>query len=265
MSELGFRLENVSHRFENRRSDVVALQNVSFEAHPGEFICLVGPSGCGKSTILRILAGLLEPTSGKVVFGDGGTSVRPTTALVFQEHGVFPWMTVRENVAFGLEMHGVPRGEREARADAMLNDVGLAGFAASYPHELSVGMRQRVGVARAFISEVQLLLMDEPFGALDALTKRTMQEELLRLWRHHRHTLVFVTHDVDEAAALADRILVFSRRPATVLREFLLPPDRPRGPSADDDPEVRQASGLIWDLLMSDSSSPASASQLANS
>jgi NitT/TauT family transport system ATP-binding protein len=234
---------------------------VSFEARPGEFICLVGPSGCGKSTILRILAGLLDPTSGTVIFGNGVAGSRPTTALVFQEHGVFPWMTVRENVAFGLEMHGVPRVEREARADALLRDVGLSGFAASYPQELSVGMRQRVGVARAFISDVQLLLMDEPFGALDALTRRTMQEELLRLWRHHRHTLVFVTHDVDEAAALADRIIVFSRRPATVLQEFSLPSDRPRGPSARRIPEVRNTSRLIWDLVMSDSAPPADAEE----
>ena len=253
MSEIGFKFENVSHVFDNRRAEVTALQNVTFEAQPGEFICLVGPSGCGKSTILRILAGLLEPTSGRVVFGDGVSGERPTTALVFQEHGVFPWMTVRENVAFGLEMQGVPRKEREARADALLGDVGLSGFATNYPQELSVGMRQRVGVARAFISEVQLLLMDEPFGALDALTKRTMQEELLRLWRKHRHTLVFVTHDVDEAAALADRIIVFSRRPATVLQEFPLPSDRPRGPSARRIPEVRNTSRLIWDLVMSDS------------
>jgi NitT/TauT family transport system ATP-binding protein len=187
------------------------------------------------------------------VFGDGLGSPRPKTALVFQEHGVFPWMTVRENVAFGLEMQGVPQAERNSRADALLADVGLSGFASSYPQELSVGMRQRVGVARAFISEVQLLLMDEPFGALDALTRRTMQEELLRLWRKHRHTLVFVTHDVDEAAALADRIIVFSRRPATVLQEFVLPADRPRGPSSRRIPEVRQTSRLIWDLVMSDS------------
>ncbi len=253
MSELGFRFENVSHRFDNRDAEVTALQNVSFEVEPGEFICLVGPSGCGKSTILRILAGLLDPTSGTVVFGNAPGNSRPTTALVFQEHGVFPWMTVRENVAFGLEMRGVPREERNARADALLRDVGLAGFASNYPQELSVGMRQRVGVARAFISEVQLLLMDEPFGALDALTKRTMQEELLRLWRQHRHTLVFVTHDVDEAAALADRIIVFSRRPATVLQQFSLPSDRPRGPAARRIPEVRNTSRLIWDLVMSDS------------
>lgn len=253
MSELGFRFENVSHRFDNRGAEVSALQNVSFEARPGEFICLVGPSGCGKSTILRILAGLLEPTSGRVVFGDGVSGARPATALVFQEYGVFPWMTVRENVAFGLEMQGVSRKEREARADALLRDVGLSGFASSYPQELSVGMRQRVGVARAFISDVELLLMDEPFGALDALTKRTMQEELLRLWRKHEHTLVFVTHDVDEAAALADRIIVLTRRPATVLQEFSLPSDRERGPSVRRIPEVRNTSRLIWNLVMSDS------------
>ena len=259
MTELGFRCEKVSHVFSNRGSDIEALTDVTFSAQPGEFICLVGPSGCGKSTLLRILAGLLEPTSGRVIFGNSDSGVRPSTALVFQEHGVFPWMSVRDNVAFGLEMQGVPRAEREARADVLLRDVGLDGFASAYPSVLSVGMRQRVGVARAFISDVQLLLMDEPFGALDALTKRMMQEELLRLWRLHRHTLVFVTHDVDEAVALADRIIVMTKRPATVHEQFVLPPDRPRGPTARKIPEARETGRRIWDIVMSDIDSPSHA------
>ena len=249
MSEIRFRCENLSHSFATEDGEIPALDGVTFEAQPGEFICLVGPSGCGKSTLLRILAGLLSPTSGGVVYG-GAEGKRPSTALVFQENGVFPWMTVRENVAFGLEMDGVPRAERDRRADEMLRDVGLSGFAARWPHELSVGMRQRVSVARAFISDVQLLLMDEPFGALDALTRRRMQDELLRLWRQHRHTLVFVTHDVDEAIALADRIIVMSNRPARVLEEFVLPADRERGPAARRLPEVRSAGRTIWDLVM---------------
>jgi NitT/TauT family transport system ATP-binding protein len=255
MTELGFRFDNVSHVFSNRGSEIQALRDVTFSAQPGELICLVGPSGCGKSTLLRVLAGLLEPTSGSVTFGNGHSNTRPTTALVFQENGVFPWMTVSENVAFGLEMQRVPREERERRACDLLRDVGLQGFEHSYPNELSVGMRQRVGVARAFISDVQLLLMDEPFGALDALTKRTMQMELLRLWRHHRHTLVFVTHDVDEAVALADRIIVFTRRPATVLEEFILPPERERGPTARRVREVREIGRRIWDIVMRDTDS----------
>lgn len=249
MTELRFRCENLSHTFLSSGGAVPALDSVSFEAHPGEFICLVGPSGCGKSTLLRILAGLLAPSSGRVEFGLAGEA-RPSTALVFQENGVFPWMSVRDNVAFGLEMQRVPRDERERRADAMLRDLGLGGFAASWPHELSVGMRQRVSVARAFMSDVQLLLMDEPFGALDALTRRLMQEELLRLWRLHRHTLVFVTHDVDEAIALADRIIVLTNRPARVLEEFVLPSDRERGPGARRLPEVRAAGRRIWDLVL---------------
>lgn len=255
MTELGFRVDGVSHVFANRGSEIAALHNVTFSAQPGEFICLVGPSGCGKSTLLRILAGLLQPTSGSVTFGSENMSRRPSTALVFQENGVFPWMTVSENVAFGLEMQRVPLNERQRRAHELLRDVGLQGFEHSYPNELSVGMRQRVGVARAFISDVQLLLMDEPFGALDALTKRTMQLELLRLWRHHRHTLVFVTHDVDEAVALGDRIVVFTRRPAAVLAEFVLPADRERGPTARRLREVRETSRQIWDIVMRDSGS----------
>ena len=249
MTELRFRCENLSHKFYSSGGAIAALDRVTFEAQPGEFICLVGPSGCGKSTLLRVLAGLLQPTSGHVYYGAAGTS-RPTTALVFQENGVFPWMTVRENVAFGLEMSGVGKAERERRADEMLRDVGLGGFANNWPHELSVGMRQRVSVARAFMSDVQLLLMDEPFGALDALTRRRMQDELLRLWRRDRHTLVFVTHDVDEAIALGDRIIVMTNRPATVLEEFSLPSDRDRGPAARRLPEVRAAGRRIWDLVM---------------
>ena len=249
MSELRVRCENLSHSFPASGGEIPALGGVTFDAEPGEFICLVGPSGCGKSTLLRILAGILTPTSGRVDFGLSN-GARPSTALVFQENGVFPWMNVRDNVAFGLEMSGVPRNEREHRADAMLRDVGLEGFATNWPHELSVGMRQRVSVARAFMTDVQLLLMDEPFGALDALTRRRMQEELLRLWRHHRHTLIFVTHDVDEAVALADRILVLSNRPGRVLEEFILPADRERGPAAGGPAEVRDAGRRIWDLVM---------------
>jgi NitT/TauT family transport system ATP-binding protein len=250
MSELGFRCESVSHAFSNRGATTVALRDVSFSAQPGEFICLVGPSGSGKSTLLRILAGLLQPSSGRVIFSEEADATKPATALVFQEDGVFPWMTVRENVAFGLEMLGVSKAEREQRADALLSDVGLANLGSSYPHELSVGMRQRVGVARAFVADVPLLLMDEPFGALDALTRRVMQEQLLRLWRLHRHTLVFVTHDVEEAIALADRIVVFTDRPGRVLREFVLPAERSRGPSTEPMPEVQEISRQVWSLLL---------------
>lgn len=248
MTELGFRCENVSHVFSNHGVATAALDNVSFSAEPGELICLVGPSGSGKSTLLRILAGLLTPTDGRVIFGTGST--QPSSALVFQEQGVFPWMTVRDNVAFGLEMLGITKAERESRADSILSEVGLAEFESRYPHELSVGMRQRVGVARAFIADVPLLLMDEPFGALDALTKRLMQKELLRLWRLHRHTLVFVTHDVDEAIALADRIVVLTERPGSVLKEFVLPPERARGLWNETDPGAHKISRQVWNLLL---------------
>ncbi len=243
------RCENLSHTFQHGDREIKTLDSLSFKAQAGEFICVVGPSGCGKSTLLRIIAGLLRPTSGRVVFGsDKNTGAH--SSLVFQENGVFPWMRVLDNVAFGLEMNGVARGEREKRALDILRDVGLEGFANSWPHELSVGMRQRVSVARAFLAERDLLLMDEPFGALDALTRRLMQEELLRLWRKRRPTLVFVTHDVDEAIALADRIIVMTSRPARVLEEFVLPADRERGPAARRLPEVRGAGRRIWDLVV---------------
>ena len=249
MTERGFRCEKLSHTFHHDARDIPTLDEVSFEAQPGEFICVVGPSGCGKSTLLRILAGLLAPTSGRVVVGSA-ESTGTHSSRVFPENGVFPWMRVIENVAFGLEMKGIEKGERVKRALDILRDVGLEDFANSWPHELSVGMRQRVNVARAFLAEGDLLLMDEPFGALDALTRRMMQEELLRLWRQHRHTLVFVTHDVDEAVALADRIIVLTKRPARVLEEFTLPSDRQRGPSARRLPEVRGVGRRIWDIVV---------------
>lgn len=249
MTDRGLRCEKLSHTFHHDDRDIATLDELSFEAQAGEFICIVGPSGCGKSTLLRILAGLLQPTSGRVVFSSG-EATGPHSSLVFQENGVFPWMRVLDNVAFGLEMNGVARVERERRAFDMLRDVGLEGFANCWPHELSVGMRQRVSVARAFLADRDLLLMDEPFGALDALTRRLMQEELLRLWRQRRHTLVFVTHDVDEAIALADRIIVMTRRPARVLEQFVLPADRQRGPSARRLPEVRGVGRRIWDLVV---------------
>jgi NitT/TauT family transport system ATP-binding protein len=245
---IGFRCHDVSRRFAARGEEVAALDSVTFAIRALEFVCIVGPSGCGKSTLLRIIGGLLAPTSGKVLFDGAAAGDRPRTGLVFQEHGTFPWMTVLDNVAFGLEMSGMPRAERRERAMAFVERVGLASFARHYPHELSVGMRQRVGVARAFVSGAPILLMDEPFGSLDAQTKWVLQAELLRVWQEDRKLVVFVTHDIEEAVLLADRVLVMTGRPGRIREELHVPLGRPRDLPRDQE-RVSELTWHIWRLL----------------
>ena len=243
----GLECRGVGLRYWRRRGPVTALEDVTFAVEDGEFVCLVGPSGCGKTTLLKIVAGLLRPTEGDVVFH--GSNGRPRTGLVFQEHGVFPWMSVLDNVAFGLEMRGVPRRERRERARAFIEQVGLGSFAESHPHELSVGMRQRVGIARAFVTDVPILLMDEPFGSLDAQSKRVLQEELLRVWRDHRKIVLYVTHDIEEAVLLGDRVLVMTGRPGRIREEIHVPLPRPRQPSLAEERTVTEIKWHIWRLL----------------
>jgi NitT/TauT family transport system ATP-binding protein len=249
MTDLEFCCDRVSHTFHNRNGDVRAIDNITLAARVGEFVCIVGPSGCGKSTLLRIIAELLTPTEGAVIFGGPGEHGRHRSGLVFQDHGVFPWLTVLENVALGLELQGVNRSEREDRARSFIRQAGLEEFEASFPHELSVGMRQRVGVARAFASDVQLLLMDEPFGSLDAQTKRVMLKDLVNLWQEAKRTVVYVTHDVEEAIALGDRVIVLSPRPATIVEEFQLVSERSRDLRSRTHPDTRELAAHIWDLL----------------
>jgi NitT/TauT family transport system ATP-binding protein len=205
------------------------LHDVSLSAEPGEFICLLGPSGCGKSTLLGALAGHLRVARGTLrLDGADIAGPDPERGLVFQQHTLFPWKTVLDNVAYGLKMKGVDRATREHEARMLIERVGLAGFERRYPRELSGGMQQRVEIARVLINRPRLLLMDEPFGALDALTRARMQELLLELWASLRPTIVFVTHDIDEALFLADRVLVLSARPGRIVEELRVPFERPR-------------------------------------
>lgn len=241
--------QHLCKTYQTRNGVVTALENVTFSAREQEFVCFVGPSGCGKTTLLKIIAGLLESTSGQITFNAEPADGRPHNSLVFQEHGLFPWMTVLDNVAFGLEMQGVRRQERRDRARAFIEKVGLVSFAHSYPHELSVGMRQRVGIARAFVAEPQMLLMDEPFGSLDAQTKLVLREELLRIWKAHRKLVVYVTHDIEEAVLLGDRILVMTGRPGRIREEIPIPLGRPRDLSNRERPEVAEIKWHIWKIL----------------
>jgi NitT/TauT family transport system ATP-binding protein len=249
ISSMGFECQHLCKVYRTRNGVVPALEDVTFSVGEREFVCLVGPSGCGKTTLLKLIAGLLQPTSGRIVFAAEPANDHPRSALVFQEHGLFPWMSVLDNVAFGLEMQGVGRLERRDRARAFIEQVGLASFAHSYPHELSVGMRQRVGIARAFVADSQILLMDEPFGSLDAQTRLVLQEELLRIWRDHKKLVVYVTHDIEEAVLLGDRVLVMTGRPGSIREEIPIPLPRPRALSAREQPEVMEIKWHIWKML----------------
>lgn len=239
----------ISKTYGNRNGHVGALENVSFQVADQEFVAILGPSGCGKTTLLKIIAGLLAPSAGRIELHDAPPAGRPSSAMVFQDHGLFPWMTVLENVAFGLRMQGGERDASRQRARDFIARVGLQHFAGSYPHELSVGMRQRVGIVRAFVTDPPLLLMDEPFGALDSQTRRVLQGELLRLWGERRSIVVFVTHDIDEAIRLADRILLLSGRPGQVREEIPVPLSRPRDLESLDPARVSEIRRHIWHLM----------------
>lgn len=218
-----------------------ALENVNLEIGDTEFICLVGPSGCGKTTLLRIIAGLETATSGSVTIdGRAVTGPDPKRGMVFQEYSLFPWRKVIDNVAFGLEMKGIAKEERHRIAEHYIEMVGLAQFRNAYPYELSGGMRQRVAIARALANDPDVLLMDEPFGALDAQTRNRMQKELLSLWEQTKKTIIFVTHSVDEAVYLSDRIVVLSPRPGTVREVMEIPWSRPRDRTNAEFAEVRR-------------------------
>ena len=217
----------VAKTFPGQSGAVEALRDVNLVCREGEFVCFLGASGCGKSTLLQIIGGIERPSEGAVVI-DGHEIEGPSKALsmVFQDYGLFPWATVTDNVAFNLRARGVGRRERETAVAEALDLVGLSGFATRFPHELSGGMRQRAGLARALTTKPKLLLMDEPFGALDTHTRANLQQELLSIWSRNSTTILFVTHDIDEALILADRIVVFRPRPGRI--RSIVTPDLPR-------------------------------------
>jgi NitT/TauT family transport system ATP-binding protein len=223
------RVKGLEKVFTKDKRIVRALEDFDLEVAEGEFVCLLGPSGCGKTTVLRIIAGLETKSAGQVlVHGEEIDGSRPRVGMVFQEFALFPWRTARKNVEFGLEVKGVPEAARARTAAKYLDLVGLRGFADSYPRELSGGMKQRVAIARALANEPAVLLMDEPFGSLDAQTRNLMQKELLRIWSATKKTILFVTHSVDEAVYLADRIAVMTARPGKVREIIPVPLPRPR-------------------------------------
>jgi NitT/TauT family transport system ATP-binding protein len=232
------------------RAPVRALDAFDMDVEDGEFISIVGPSGCGKSTFLNVLLGLIKPDAGEVLMhGRKITGPGSERAMVFQEFGLLPWRTVQHNIELGLELKRIAAVKRRLIAERLISLVGLAGFESHYPHELSGGMKQRVGLARALATDPEVLLMDEPFAALDAQTRDLMQVELLRIWREARKTVLFVTHQIDEAIYLSDRVLVMSRRPGRTKRVFDINLPRPRDYEMRVTPEFNDLKLEIWNTL----------------
>jgi NitT/TauT family transport system ATP-binding protein len=241
-------LQGVSQRYRSTNNgDLLALDNIGLQVRAGEFLCIVGPSGCGKSTLLHLIAGLERPTEGEVLL-DGRPIAQPGTdrILIFQELGLFPWLNVMENVEFGLRMAGMDKRQRRTRAQEYLRLVHLGKFEHSYIHQLSGGMRQRVALARALATEPDVLLMDEPFAALDAQTRDLLHDELERIWKETGRTIIFVTHNVREAVRLGDRVVLLTFRPGRVKREFII--DLPRPRQLEEVEVARAARGILDEL-----------------
>jgi NitT/TauT family transport system ATP-binding protein len=239
-------VKGVNKVFRTDERDVVALKEINLQIPHGQFVCLLGPSGCGKSTLLNAIAGFSLPSSG-VITADGKTVTGPgpERGMVFQEYALFPWMTVEKNIAFGLEIKGTPKAQIDATVDQLLGMLSLSDFRTRYPKDLSGGMRQRVAIARVLALDSPIMLMDEPFGALDALTRRNLQDELLRIWAELKKTIIFVTHSIEEAIYLADRIVVMTYRPGTVKRDIMVDLPRLRDPSAPEFNALKRELGML--------------------
>ena len=228
MDDRVLQVHNLSKTYADNNGGLQALDSISFSVAPQEFVCVLGPSGSGKSTLLRILAGLLSPTSGSVDFSPCGGDQKPCIGLVFQQANLMPWRTVLQNITLPLELKGSSLQEARTQAQAWINQVGLQGFEDAWPRDLSGGMAQRVAIARALIQDPDLLLLDEPFGSLDALTRERMADELLDLWQARRKTVIMVTHSISEALLLSDRVLVFTSRPGKICLDLPVDLARPR-------------------------------------
>lgn len=238
---------DISKKFsQDTEREVAALAGINFTIEENEFVSIIGPSGCGKTTLLKIVAGLIKPDKGKVIYQD---SRQPNAILVFQDQGLLPWLNVMDNIGLGLELKGIPKADRREQVLDFMRRIRLEGFEGHFPHELSGGMRQRVALARAFLTNPDILLMDEPFGSLDAQTRIILQEELLNLLRTEPKTVLFVTHDIDEAILLGDQVIVISDRPGKVQRSIRVPIERPRDMQTKDNPIFKEIQTQIWQLL----------------
>jgi NitT/TauT family transport system ATP-binding protein len=239
-------VRGVNKVFKTSDREVVALKDINLEIPQGQFVCLLGPSGCGKSTLLNAIAGFSLPSSGEItadaqlVTGPG-----PERGMVFQEYALFPWMTVEKNIAFGLEIKGMAKSQIDSTVDKLLQMLSLSDFRHRFPKDLSGGMRQRVAIARVLALDSPIMLMDEPFGALDALTRRNLQDELLRIWAELKKTIIFVTHSIEEAIYMADRIVVMTYRPGTVKRDIMVELPRLRDPASAEFNALKRELGML--------------------
>lgn len=227
---MAIEIKNINKSFEGKKKDLSVLEDINLTIDDGELVCLLGPSGCGKTTLLRLIAGLDHPTSGEII-ANGEIVKKPSgdRAVIFQQYSLFPWLTVLKNVTFGLEMSGKKSKEENIRdAERYLESVGLLEFKDSYPHELSGGMKQRVAIIRSLLNHSPILLMDEPFSALDMQNRHKLQEQLIGVWKRFKNTIVFVTHDVDEAVYLADKIVILDKNPGRIARIVEVDLERPR-------------------------------------
>jgi NitT/TauT family transport system ATP-binding protein len=248
--EVTLEVRNLSKTFRTSNGEVTALSDINLKIHRREFVCIIGASGCGKSTLARILAGIETHTSGEVLLdGKPAGGPGPGRGMVFQGYTLFPWLSVKKNVMFGLEMNKAGKDEAERDAKLWLELIGLEKFADAYPHQLSGGMKQRVAIARALANRPKILLMDEPFGALDAQTRARMQEHLLEIWKNIDVTVVFITHDLDEAIYLADRILVLKPHPGRIAEFIEVPVPRPRSPQQFGSEEFRATRARLDELI----------------
>ena len=243
------RARAVYKTYDTASGPTAAVQDFNLDVADGEFVAIVGPSGCGKSTFLRMVAGLEGISSGSITITPGPEKDRPSNSVVFQEYAIFPWKTVIENVAFGLQMRGIPARERLEVARSWLDRVGLAKFADYYPHQISGGMKQRVSIVRALANDPEVLLMDEPLGALDAQTRVVLQEELVRIWEQTRKTALYITHSLEEAVLLGDRVVLMSAQPGRILEIYDIGLPRPRSFGTTTLPEFAEYRAMIWDKL----------------
>lgn len=254
VNSIRLRIEGLTKRFKSHGVEVLALDGICMEIRDKEFATILGPSGCGKSTLLRIIAGLTPPTTGRAML-DGRLIEGPgkDRGMVFQNYTLFPWLTVQENIEFGLRLGGMDRSRREELARSFIQKIGLAGFENAYPKSLSGGMKQRVAIARALANDPNILLLDEPFGALDTQTRALMQELLLQIWEEFHKTILFVTHDVEEAVFLSDRIFVMTARPGRIKAILDVPLRRPRGYEVKASPEFIGVKNQVARLIREES------------
>lgn len=243
-------LRGIEKKYQNSQGSVKALVGIDLDIQEGEFLSIIGPSGCGKTTLLRILAGLIQESGGEIIVNIPGSNGRPLNALVFQEYAVFPWRTAIENVTFGLEMRGFPPSAREETAQHYLGKVGLTKFADYYPYQLSGGMKQRIAIARALATNPEILLMDEPFGALDAQTRHILQEDLLRLSEEENKTIIYVTHSIEEAILMGDRIVFMTTQPGRIKMIYPVDLPRPRTHEVRTTIEFNRLAEHLWNELI---------------